>query len=135
MASTAWRAACERAAVRCRCARIAGLACVALGVDRSEVRGEFLPDRVGGRRPIVVEAREPGLQRAFARRTHFVADRVVVTQIERAQERPQRQALEHQRAQDDRERGQHDQVAIREARRQAPAPPPARRCRACRPTR
>ncbi len=37
-------------------------------------------------------------------------------QIERAQERLERQSLDYQRAEDDREHGQHDQVAIRKRR-------------------
>ena len=48
----------------------------------------------------------------------FAADRIVVTQIERAQQRLQRQSLDHQRAEHDGERRQHDQVAIRKRRRQ-----------------
>ena len=86
---------------------------------------ELLPDGVRDRRSISVEAREPGTQRAFARRRDFAADRIVVMQIERAQQRLERQPLDHQRAEHDRERGQHDQVAVRKARRAAPAPPQA----------
>ena len=61
-------------------------------------------------------ARESGTQRAFTRRTQFAANRIIVMQIERAQERLERQSLDRQRAEDDRERRQHDQVAIRKRR-------------------
>ena len=47
----------------------------------------------------------------------LAADRIIVMQIERTQERLERQSLDRQRAEDDRERGQHDQVAIRKRRR------------------
>ena len=56
------------------------------------------------------------MQRALARRPQFATDRIVVMQIERAQERLERQSLNHQRAEDDGERRQHDQVAIRKRR-------------------
>ena len=59
-----------------------------------------------------------GTQRAFARRAQFAADRIVVVQIERAQQRLERQPLDHQRAEHDGERRQHDQVAIRKRRRE-----------------
>ena len=100
-----------------------------------QMRRELLPDGVRDRRSVVREARQSGPQRAFARRAHFAADRIVVVQVERAQQRLERQSLDHQRAEHHRERGQHDQVAIRKRRRAAPAPRRARRCRACRPTR
>ena len=60
-------------------------------------------------------------QRAFTRRTQFAADRVIVLQIERAQQRLERESLDHQRAEHDGERGQHDQVAIRKRRGSASA--------------
>ena len=63
-------------------------------------------------------SRKPGTQRAFARGADFVPDRVVVAQVERAQERPERESLEGERAEHDRERGQHDQVAKRKRRGQ-----------------
>ena len=82
------------------------------------MRDEFLPDRVCDRRSIMLEPRKPGTQGAFARGRDFVADRVIVPQVERAQQRPERQSLERERAEHDRERGQHDQVAKRKRRGQ-----------------
>ena len=67
---------------------------------------------------VVLEPRQPGAQGAFTRRTHFVANRVIVPQVERAQQRLERQSLEHERAEHDRERRQHDQVAKRKRRGQ-----------------
>ena len=55
----------------------------------------------------------------------FAADRIVVMQIERAQERLERQSLDHQRAEHDGERRQHDQVADTETPPAAPVPRPA----------
>ena len=80
-----------------------GPACVRCAVNS-------LPDGVGHRRVIVREVRQPGLQRPLTCGADFATDRVAVVQIERAQQGLQRQALNHQRAQHDRERGQHDQV-------------------------
>ena len=63
-----------------------------------------------------------------ARRVDFAPDRIVVVQVERAQQRPERQALDDERAEHDGERGQHDQVAKRKGRAvaaEAPAPPRA----------
>ncbi len=89
-----------------------------IGVRRSQMRDEFLPDRLCDRRSVVLEPREPGTQGAFTRRADFVSDRVIVPQVERAQQGPERQSLEHERAEHDRERGQHDQVAKRKTRGQ-----------------
>ena len=65
-----------------------------VGAGRSlrQMCRELLSDRVGDRRVLVGKAREPGTQRAFTRRTHFAADRIVVMQVERAQERLERAA-------------------------------------------
>ena len=82
------------------------------------MRDEFLPDRLCDRRSVMLELRQPGTQGAFTRSGDFVSDRVIVTQVERAQERPQRESLERERAEHDRERGQHDQVAKRKGRGQ-----------------
>ena len=78
-----------------------GLPFFQIGLDRSQVGDEFLSDRVGDRRSITVEPFKSGTQRAFARRRDLVTDRVVVTQVERAQERPKGQALEHEGAEHD----------------------------------
>jgi hypothetical protein len=43
---------------------------------------ELLADRCGHRGVIVGDARQPRVQRAFARRTHFAADGIVVMQVE-----------------------------------------------------
>ena len=71
-----------------------GLAVAQLGVRGCQMRDEFLPDGLGDRRSVVLEARKPGTQGAFTRRTELPADRVVVLQIERAQERLERQSLD-----------------------------------------
>ena len=57
--------------------------------------------------------RKPGTQGAFTRRGDLVSDRIVVTQVERAQEGPSVSPWMRQRAEHHRERGEHDQVAIR----------------------
>lgn len=75
----------------------------------------LLTDRVCNRRLVVCQAREPRAQRTRARRAHFAADGVIVTQLEGKQERLERQALDRKRAQDHRERRQQDQVAIHTA--------------------
>jgi len=51
---------------------------------RCEMCGELLADSFCDRRPIALEARKPGAQCVLPSRTHFVAHRIVVTQIERA---------------------------------------------------
>src|SRR5207244_5635220 len=58
------------------------------------------------------EARECGAQRASTRCSQLTADRILVMQIERAQERLEGQSLDRQRAEDYGERCQQDQVAI-----------------------
>ena len=59
----------------------------------------------------------------------------VVDHAEPADQRRQRQPLQDERDEDHRERQEDDQVALREVRRRAPAPPRARRRRASRPSR
>ena len=80
---------------------------------------EFLPDRFRDQRPVVLESGQAGPQRAFARRGDFMSHRIVVAQVERAQQRPEREPLDRERAEHDREGGQHDQVAKRKRRRQS----------------
>ena len=96
-----------------------------VGLDDSQVRDELLPHRLRNRRPVAFEPRESVTQGAFAGRGHLVSDRVIVAQVERAQQRPQRESLKSQRAEHDGERGQDDQVAKRKGRAAAPAPRPA----------
>ena len=62
------------------------------------------------------EAPQSGAQGAFACRDHFLADGIIVLQIERSQERLERQSLDHERAEDNRERGQHNEIAIGKSR-------------------
>ena len=73
----------EGAAVNVAVGESSGVAFFRIGVHRSQMRDEFLPDRLGDRRSVVLEPRQPGAQGALARRTDFVADRVVVPQVER----------------------------------------------------
>ena len=82
------------------------------------MRRQLLADCVRERRFIVCKARESSPQGTFACGLQFVTDGIVVVQIQRAQERLERQALNHQRAQNDGECGQHNQVAIRKADRE-----------------
>jgi hypothetical protein len=56
-----------------------------IGIDGSQVRDEFLPDRLCERRSVMLEPRKSGAQGAFTRCGDFVTDRVIVTQVERAQ--------------------------------------------------
>ena len=79
------------------------------------MRGELLPDGVRGWRGIVVQARQRRLQRAVARGAALLADRIVVVQIEGAQQRLEREPLDDQRAEHDAERGEHDEVADTES--------------------
>ena len=58
------------------------------------MRGEFLPDRFCDRRSVMIESRKAGAQGALTRSADFVSDRVIVTQVERAQERPKGESLE-----------------------------------------
>jgi hypothetical protein len=51
------------------------------------------------------------MQRTFARGTQFAADRVVIMQFERAQQRLEREPPDDQRAEHNKERGQHAQIA------------------------
>jgi hypothetical protein len=88
-----------------------GVAGVRRGVLGSQVGDELLPDRIGDRRSVVLDPGQPGAQRAFARGADFMADRVIVPQVEPAQERLERESLERERAEHDGRRGQHDQVA------------------------
>ena len=81
-------------------------------------------------------------RRAGSRRGHLLpALLAVVADPEPVDQRPERQALSHERHQDHREGQEDDQVAFRERRRRrrsraaAPAPRPARRTRACPPSR
>src|SRR4051794_27749454 len=85
---------------------------------RSKVGREFLPDQIRNRRSIAVEARKAGLQGPFACGVHFMADRIVVGQRDRPEERLERQSLEHERAEHDRERRHHNEVAERKGQRQ-----------------
>src|SRR5438034_304321 len=66
--------------------RSSGFPFCGIGVRRSQMRDEFLPDRLGDRRSIVLELRKPSAQGAFTRRTDFMSDRVIVSKIERAQQ-------------------------------------------------
>ena len=68
-----------------------------------------------GRR-VVGQARQRGAQRAVACRGDLVAHRVLVVQVERPQERLQRQSLDDQRAEYHCEGREEDQVAIRKRR-------------------
>ena len=93
-----------------------GFSFLSVAIDRSQVRGEFLPDRLSGRRSLVLDPREAGTQGTLTRSGDLLPDGVSVTQIERAQERSKCESLERERAEHDRERGQHDQVAERKSR-------------------
>jgi len=95
-----------------------GLSFFWIGVGRSQMRDEFLAHGLSDRRSIVVKNSKPRTQRAFTRGDHFVTDGVVVSKVERAQERAKGEALKDQRAEDDRERRKHNQVAVRKRRRQ-----------------
>jgi len=75
------------------------------------MRDELLPHRLGRRRSVMLEARKPGAQRAFARSTNFVSNRVIVSEVERTQEGPKGQSLDGEGAEHDRECRQHDHVA------------------------
>ena len=69
-----------------------------------------MTDRVGNRRSVALEALESRPQGAVAGRGQFASDRIVVVQIERTQERLERQSLDYQCAEHDGERRQYDQV-------------------------
>jgi hypothetical protein len=55
-----------------------------IGIDRSQVRDEFLPDLLCDRRLVMLELGKPSTQGAFTRGRYFVADRVIVVQVEHA---------------------------------------------------
>src|SRR2546425_3020785 len=63
-----------------------GFAFFRIDINRSQVRDEFLSDRLCDRRSVVFETRKPGTQGAFTRRGDFVSDRIIVTQVERSEE-------------------------------------------------
>ncbi len=83
-----------------------------------EVRRELTAHRVGEGRAASFERGQAGLQGALARGAAFAADGIVVLQLEHPQEGPQRQTLNDQGAQHDRERRRDDQVTVGERRRQ-----------------
>src|SRR5437773_10253619 len=87
-----------------------GFSLFRIGIDRSQMRDEFLPYGLRDRRLVMRKPRKPGTQGACPRGTDFVSDRVIVLQVERAQKRPKCKALKRERTEDDRERGQHEQV-------------------------
>src|SRR5258707_8976590 len=75
-----------------------GIACVSIRSFVSQTCRELLPDDVRDRGSVPREARKARTQRAFTRRTQFATDRIIVMQIERAQEGLERQSLERERA-------------------------------------
>ncbi len=91
-------------AVRVAVGESSGLPFFRIGIDRSQMRDELLPDRICDRRSITLKLRQTGTQRAFTRCTDFVSHRVIVPQVEHAQERPKRESLERERAEHDGER-------------------------------
>ncbi len=100
----------KRAAMNVGVGESSGFSLFEIGLRRSQVRDEFLPHRLGDRRSIVLKLRKPGAQGALTCGTHFTSDRVIVSQVEHAQKRPECKSLEHERAEHDGERGQHDQA-------------------------
>jgi len=64
------------------------------------VSEKFLTGRVGERRAIFVERGKSGAQRACPRRLHLVANRIVVSQVEPAQQRTKCQSLNHERSEE-----------------------------------
>ena len=136
MASTAWRAAWSAPRWMSLCAERLAVACVTHPLRGRQMRRELLTDGVGDRRSVVARSsRAPHCKRALARGAELAADRVVVMQIERAQQRLERQSL-HRRACRARRRTPSARSGRgTETPPAAPAPRPARRCRACRPTR
>src|SRR5258707_7841224 len=57
-----------------------------IGISRSQMGSELQADRLGDGRLVMLERREPCTQGAFTRSAHLVPDRVIVPQVERAQE-------------------------------------------------
>ena len=96
MASTAWRAACERARDGA-CALVSGLAAVA--VDRPALRcarcavNSWRTASATGE-PIVRRLARPACSARSRAALHLAADRIVVVQIERAQQGLERQPLD-----------------------------------------
>ncbi len=82
-----------------------------IAINGSQMGDEFLLHRFRHGRSVMLEFGEPGTQGAFTRSGDFVSDRVIVSQVERPQERPKGEPLERERPEHDCERGQHDQVA------------------------
>src|SRR6266550_4587411 len=56
-------------------------------IRRSQMRDEFLPDRLCDWRSVMLKPRKPGTQGACTRCTDFMSDRVIVPQVERAHKR------------------------------------------------
>jgi len=96
---------------------------VTKGLLVCQMGGEFLPDCLGNGRVVSFESGQPRTQRAFTCSAHFAAHGIIIMQVERAQERLERQALDHQRADHDAEGGQHNHISIRERARRCPACP------------
>src|SRR6266849_1732213 len=80
------------AAVKVAVGESSGFPFFRIGIDRSQMRDEFLPDCICDRRSITLKLRQPGTQRAFTCRTDFVSHRVIVLQVEHTQERPERES-------------------------------------------
>src|SRR5258705_6051753 len=71
------------------------------GIYRTQMRDEFLPDGICDRRSVTLELRQPGAQSAFTRCSDLVSDRVIVPQVQQAQERSKSESLERERPQHD----------------------------------
>src|SRR6187549_1626405 len=76
-----------------------------------EVRRELLPDGLRDRTLVVLEARESGLVCALPRSGELPPHGIVILEIEGTQQGLERQALNRERAEDDGEGGEQDEIA------------------------
>ena len=77
--------------------------------------------RCGGRRVVALELRDRRLQRRLPRQADLGLHRPVAGQAQEHEQRAQREPLDRQRPEHHDERGQQDEVAMREVGRAAPA--------------
>ncbi len=83
----------KRQAVAVAMSKSPGFAFFVSRRDGSEVRDESLPHSLGARRSVRLELRKTSLQRAFTRRPDLASYRVIVSQIEGAEQRPKSESL------------------------------------------
>src|SRR4029078_9376940 len=85
-------------------------ACVGCFVCKTSL--ELAPHELSDRRSVVFKARKSGTQGSFTRCIYFMTDRIVILQVQRAQQRFERQSLNRQRAEYYSECSQHNEAAI-----------------------